>query len=523
MSDWLRKPWIWVLLGTILYSMVVWWPTKDLPYHWDSAGFVINASRDLRAQGFWPWVAEHSDFAHPPLLMTVLGMAWNLWGESLRVSHVLMFPFLPIFMMSSYWIVQGLMEAGKERQMLAKPILGTTAALLSGMLPFALAEYGMIYIDLPASALAAAALAAGMYRRYVLAGVLLALGTMFKESVLLTLPAIVLLAIGDVWQIENMSEMTWSRRVKKLLKLEYVWIWWWMLLPVLIFGAWLVYHQAVTGWGLVRPERPQPIAQNLGAWWQSFRFIIHKFAWTQGRWMFSLVGSLSLIALFSDKKLRRGLNYRHLFILAWIIFGLSVYAYTGEFALRYGLFLMPAYIALLLVAMAEVVFSWTSRYALGIFVTFGLICAWMSYASWWPEVHPLVDAQGRIVVRYEFGVQEDLSYKDMILIGKDAADYLELAYPTAHIFGGFPEVYQLTQPYQGYTEKLMTFNKCSEFNFDKETIQILYLHPYAPDQQHCRLLLNYVTVEPLMHFESGSKWLELYKVTGLQKVSLEGE
>ena len=33
----------------LAYGLVQWWPTRRLPYHWDSASFVIREARDFAA------------------------------------------------------------------------------------------------------------------------------------------------------------------------------------------------------------------------------------------------------------------------------------------------------------------------------------------------------------------------------------------------------------------------------------------------------------------------------------------
>lgn len=517
MRNWFYKPWVWVLVSVIVYSTAIWWPTRYLPYHWDSAGFVINATRDLRAENFAPWVAEHSDFAHPPLLMTMLGVAWNIWGESLLVSHILMWPFLPLLMMSAYWVARALLKDTKvdEPTKLAGAV---GAALLSGMMPVAVAEYGIIYIDLPSGALASLALAAGMYGKFGWAGVLLTMAALIKESALIILPALGWLAAGRIWEKENVENKDWVVKLQTLAKKKYWSTWVWLGLPVLVWVSWLWYHVETTGWGLVRPGRPQPTAKSLSMWWQSFGFIFGRFAWNQGRWLLTLLGVIAAVVVGGNRKLRK-----ETWTPEWqatsglVIFGLTIYAYSGEFATRYGLFLMPTFIALSMATIGLGLSSWLSKsYRWWAMSGVALLVAWVFYGAWWPVSKPLIDSSGRILVKYEFGVQEDMSYKDMILIGKQLGEFLTMAYPSAHVYGGFPEVYQLTQPYQGYVTKPFMFSKCNEFVWNPDEIQIVIVHPYSPEQQLCRLLLDAVELEPLMHIESNSKWLEVYKITGMK-------
>src|SRR5580658_1299726 len=92
-----------VTYGAIVaYSLAVWWPTRALPYYWDTATFVVNGARDLRATGFDPLVVAHSDFAHPPLFVALVALAWSALGDSRVVAHALTLPALPAAMAATY-------------------------------------------------------------------------------------------------------------------------------------------------------------------------------------------------------------------------------------------------------------------------------------------------------------------------------------------------------------------------------------------------------------------------------------
>ncbi|MGH7269137.1 MAG: hypothetical protein ACREJ3_01800, partial [Polyangiaceae bacterium] len=98
---------------------------RDLPYHWDGASFVIEASRDLRATHFWPLIAGHSDFAHPPLFPALVALAWIIFGDARIASHAVLVPFFFAGMVATYLI--GRRVHGR--------LLGAAAALLFAAAP----------------------------------------------------------------------------------------------------------------------------------------------------------------------------------------------------------------------------------------------------------------------------------------------------------------------------------------------------------------------------------------------------
>ena len=109
----------------------------------------------------------------------------------------------------------------------------------------------------------------------------------------------------------------------------------------------------------------------------------------------------------------------------------------------------------------------------------------------------------------------------MIIIGEEAAKFLEINYKNAKIYGDWPENYQVVQTHQGYVKEELEFRKCQFFQLDPEREQILYLHPYSPGQMYCRQLLDLYPTEALNRYESGTKWLELYIVNSSPSAQVE--
>lgn len=109
----------------------------------------------------------------------------------------------------------------------------------------------------------------------------------------------------------------------------------------------------------------------------------------------------------------------------------------------------------------------------------------------------------------------------MLIVFRQLSAYLELAYPKAHIYGGFPENIYLTEPFVGYVNQPLEFTLCDQFALNLQQEQLIVLHAYTPSQTHCRLLLDRVEVEPVQKFSQQAKWVELYQVTATQSALLD--
>lgn len=460
-----------VIVLIIIYSFAIWWPTRFLPYHWDSAGYVINAARQFLKNNFSTLIPEVGlVFAHPPLFNLGLAFIWKLFGINFLVSHLYVAVYLPILMISTYFIGKKI----KDWQ------VGLTSSFLVGMVAIVVSEYGLVYLDLPLAALVAVGFALSFYQKYIISGIFISIAVLFKVPAVLILPAIFLPFFDD----------------KKLRKNWQFYFSLW--LPVLFLGIWLWYHYQETGWLLFKPDRPSPRPRNFSQFIDSFFFVCKHFFVTQGKWLITLVGALSMFLLFLNNNLKKAFETRIIQLFTVILTGVLFYTWAGEFALRYGIFMLPAFVVLVMY------FLKISLKYEELFFVVSVVCGILLIINWHPKL--------KLTEKYEFRASEDMSYQDFIKIGKAAAQFLEINFPQAVIYGSFPESYQVSQPYQGYVRRAFEFHQCMDFKIENR-LQILYLHPYSPGQYYCRLLIEKVANRPLKRFESNGKWMELYLVT----------
>jgi len=178
---------------------------------------------------------------------------------------------------------------------------------------------------------------------------------------------------------------------------------------------------------------------------------------------------------------------------------LIIFAITGEFIPRYAIFILPLSITLL-VKFITLQVSSLKTIALIVLAGIGLNLYYLH-----PQLKPSF--------AYEFRLNEDLSYQDHIQVGQLTASYLSANYPNATIYGGFPQNYQLTEPWQGYVSSPLNFKACSSYIYDQRSEILFYLHPYHHTQIDCQQLIANLPVKLVKSIEINGKWAQVFQIT----------
>ena len=450
--------------ASLAYGLVQWWPTRRLPYHWDSASFVIREARDFAAHGFLPWVTRTDvGFAHPPTLPTLVALVWRTFGDDRLWPHLLMLPVLPALIFATYLLgrrVGGL-------------VVGICSAAIVAVLPVALAEYGVIYMDLPEAALGTLALAAWMAGRPRACAVALAMAVLCKLTAALVAVVVVVDALA-------------RRRPAR--------DWLTVLIPVAATVlVWLGYHRWATGWWLMAPGRQSLAPADFVEIVIAFRYVASEMWWNQGRWTLAL--SIPVAAAVAWIR-SRGVGLPGALSLAvGQMVAVSFFVVMGELLTRYLLPFLPMLVVLscALVAKATaqtVVGVWTA-----IMVTVQILC-------WHPAPPPQTV--------FEMRPPPDLRYRDYIELGVQLATFLRAEHPNALVYGAVPEEYQLTEPWQGYVDEPIRFHGCADFTWQDEE-QLIVEHSHSKPQQICRMLLDRIpAVRLVRELNAGGTWLRVW-------------
>jgi hypothetical protein len=458
-------------------SVLVWLPTRFYPYHWDAAGYIINEAVSITDRGFWPLDTRFSDFAHPPALPLLLALAWNYFGESKAVSHALLLPFLPLLLISIFFI-------GKKTTSIT---VGIGAAFLAFATPVIIAEYGNVYPDLPVASLTLAAIALWLYRLYWPSMVIFSAAVLFKESALFLFPVFLLL----------IPSTDWRKKAPYLLSL---------LLPLIAISLWFIHHHAVTGWWIVSPNRQTIAVETPAQFVQSLQFVVTVFL-QQNRWLLATVALIAASVAAYKQYLHQILTMQIKALLFSIAFLLIIYSLAGEFAMRYSLAAIGlSYVVFL--TFIEKTFKKLTKQASWAHAAVTLASLSSFILVWHPTLPP--------TNQYSFSPPSDLGYLDTITVFRQLGAYASLQGDDVEWYGSFPENIYLTQPIQKYVNDPVLFDVCSRFVIKPGVRQFLVLHPYAPEQIVCQSLLPKVSTTPLNKLVSNDKWIEIYEVNASQ-------
>ncbi len=83
------------LFFTLIIGVISW----ETGLFWDNILFVQKMSAPLFEKGFWSWgqLPLECDPGHPPFIATYMSIVWSIFGRSLYVSHIVLYPFIFMF------------------------------------------------------------------------------------------------------------------------------------------------------------------------------------------------------------------------------------------------------------------------------------------------------------------------------------------------------------------------------------------------------------------------------------------
>jgi 4-amino-4-deoxy-L-arabinose transferase-like glycosyltransferase len=414
-----------------------------LPYYWDEAGYFIPAARDIYADGrFIP----HSTLsnAHPPLVMTWIALAWKLFGFEIEVARASMLAV-------SALALAGVVALGAR---VANWRVGAAAALLTAAYPVFFAQSSLAHLDMMVAALTvwalvfylppgrgrdaeagAAASGRGGARRAACV-VLLALAALAKETAVL----VPLTLFG--WEVLCLL-LGRKERLAALVCVERrgAWAAAALLLACVPLALWFAYHRARTGYTLGNPEyfrynveSTLNLARVLDTAWRRLGHVTSH----MNLWALTLAG---LAAMLLKPRRDRGVERPRIDVPVQLLFAALIVAHVAALSVVGGAVLARYMLPVLpLVVLIWVSTLWRRVPAWPLAVV--LVCAAFAYRT---AVNP----------SYSFPWEENLAYRDFVLLHRDAARFLETSYPEARVLTAWPATDELRNPYYGYTGRAL--------------------------------------------------------------------
>ncbi len=437
-----------------------------LPYFWDEGGYYIPAALDFFHTG---QLVPHFTNAHPPLPNILLGTLWHLTGFHILATRLFVCAFAAAALLAVYRLTEHLLDTTSA----------ITVTILTAFYPIWFAQSTLAHADIFAAAFTLWAfvlylpLQAGHLDRSLAASS----RDVAERSLYSQLARNKLWPIALLFSLAALSKETSILQPATLAALElflflrdrrnpalrrtHIRLFATLAFPVLPLILWYVYHHHVTGFTFGNPEflRYNATANlTFGHVFQALRYRFLHLFWQRNIW---LPITLALACLFLPSRVAlkgRGFSpavkspqtlgalapegaeaaganalssptLRTIFLLIlanWLFFSVL----GGALLTRY---LLPIYPLILLVC----VDTWRTRTHLTFVFTAITAAAFLS-ALW---LNPPTS----------FAPEDNLTYRDMIVVHQEAIDYVAQHYPNATVLTAWPVAADLFNPWLGYT------------------------------------------------------------------------
>jgi 4-amino-4-deoxy-L-arabinose transferase-like glycosyltransferase len=401
-----------------------------LPYYWDEGGYYIPAALDFYHTG---QLVPHFTNAHPPLPNILLGTLWHVVGYHILATRLLVCAFAAAGLVAIFRLTERLMDA----------TAAVTVTLLIAVYPIWFVQSSLAHADMFAAAFTLWAFALYLptsstttVRRYLSVAVLFSLAALSKETSIIQPAALAAL---------ELVLLVRDRRTPLLRRQHLGWLAA-LAFPILPLIAWFTYHHHVTGFTFGNPEylRYNATANFTAAHiFQSLRYRFLHLFWQRNIWM-PILFALACLFLPMRNDAPTGLNRSTLRTLAVLVVAnwLAFSVLGGALLTRY---LLPVYPLILLVC----------------------VSLWRMHTRRWP-VLALVTAVAFISALWlnpptSFAPEDNLTYRDMIVVDQEAIDYVAQHYPDATVLTAWPVAADIFRPELGYVTHPMKAVSIEDF------------------------------------------------------------
>lgn len=407
---------VFALIFTLLFALHA--PLLRLPYFWDEAGHFVPAARDLLLSGD-PVPTSTLSNAHPPLLTAFLALWWKFGTFTPASTRVAML------------LVAALALTGLFR--LARQVTNLEVAwattLSTALYPVFFAQSSMVHLDMAAAALTLWGLSFYLEDRRWSALALFSLAALAKETAIVAPFALLLWELARPIVVRRWAALASEppRRASLL---------WLAALPL---ATWFAYHAHRTGYVFGNPEF---VRYNVSATLDPLRILLAGL-----RRLWHLTGYMNLWLLTGamflalrrpplrdggQERPRIDLRVQAVFAVLIVAYGAMLSVLGGAALARYLLPVTPLVILLSVSTLRRRVRHWGWVVAL---VCAGFVAGLL--------LNP----------PYPFAPEDNLAYRDYVILHKRGADFLSAKYPRARVLTAWPATDELTKSYLGYTRQ----------------------------------------------------------------------
>ncbi|MGA8443185.1 MAG: glycosyltransferase [Candidatus Sulfotelmatobacter sp.] len=422
-------------------------PLLRLPYFWDEAGYYVPAARDiLSTASFIPHSTVSN--AHPPLVMAWLALCWKVVGYAPPVTRSAMLVLATFSLLGVFRLT--------ERVANTKVAIGAT--LCTAVYPVFFAQSSLAQVDLAAAGLIFWGLSAYVEGQAIGTVLWFALAALAKETAILAPVALAgwemigVLArrtsLHKLWpdrEEERSDSRSKSSAAQRIVSL---------IVPVVPLALWYLYHYRRTGYVFGNPEF---FRYNVAATLSPARFLLALVMrlWQVSGYLHLWVLTLAtLLAMWmfppqSDSEAKRpriSLPVQMVFYVVVLTYVMAMALIGGAVLARYMLPAVPLIIIVCVSTLWRRLRFWRTAIAC---VTLAFVAA----LFWNPP--------------YGFSPEDNLAYRNYIVLHEDAEQFLEARYPMAGVLTAWPASDELTRPWLGYVTRPMRVVRVEDFSWDE--------------------------------------------------------
>jgi hypothetical protein len=415
----------------------------QLPYFWDEAGYYVPAARDLLLTGS---VIPHTTISNapPPLVLAWLAVWWKVVG------------YAPLVTRTAMLVVAAFSLLGVFR--LAERVANTQVAIAStlctALYSVFFAQSSLAQVDLAAAGFTLWALAAYVDDRAGATMLWFALAALTKETAILAPVGLAAWEFAGGLGCKSSLRKLWlggedrassPRSLRRIV---------WLVTAGVPLGLWYVYHYSRTGYVFGNPEF---FRYNVASTLSSTRFLL---ALAMRLWQISgylhlwILTVPTLLAMWmlpplrdSDvERPRIGVAIQMIFYVVVLTYVVAMALIGGAVLARYMLPAVPLLIILCVSTLWRRLSYW--RVAMAI-VAVAFVAAWF----WNPF--------------YGFAPEDNLAYRDYVVLHEDGERFLEARYPMAQVLTAWPASDEITHPWLGYTTRPMRVVRIENFSLDE--------------------------------------------------------
>jgi 4-amino-4-deoxy-L-arabinose transferase-like glycosyltransferase len=403
-----------------------------LPYFWDEGGYYIPAAWDFFRTGTLIPVTTVTN-AHPPLPSILLAGWWHLSGFVPSGTRTFVCMVAAAGLLAVFRIARNLLDAPAA----------AAVAILTALYPIWFAQSTLAHADIFAAAFTLWALsfyfergesayaavdrprlAGSVFRKMELTSILFSLAALSKETAVVTPIALA------AWEFFLLIR---DRHVPGLRRAHIGWTIW-LLTPILPLAAWYAFHYHRTGFVFGNPEF---LRYNATANLDAHRILLclyHRLLHLTLHMNMFVPVTCAVAALLMPNIANRTRLSRPIFNAIVVILLANWIAFSvlgGALLTRY---LLPMYPLVLLICIAEwrlhfERWEWLALFTAAAFAT----------GIW---INP----------PYAFAPEDNLTYRDMIVLHQRAVSLIAQKWPQATVLTAWPAYSELQRPELGYTK-----------------------------------------------------------------------